>query len=202
MVLNNSFFMIEEVLKKIAYNYYPKGICAINDKDNYLKSYQYRNLSQTLEDFTINDIHQNSYSTLLNEFKKHNLINEIEDVSLSSWQDRCLSFELDIVDGNELIKICLNISLIIPYYVVYLLKNEITTNPYKWITIPTRNKEAELTEYREIIEVIKSIVEETIRFNKFPEDIAKNIIPDINFNDINLGAFNYYNAFFLDENKL
>jgi len=194
--------MIETILKNIAYTYYPKEIDAMTEKEDYVMTVEFNRLLDTINDIQKNEGFQKSYDSLIIGFNSHNSVKNIKDVSVLDWLDRCISFELDIVQGNELIKICLNISLIVPYYIVYLLKNDIEVNPYKWLTLPKRDRELEASEYGELITQISSIVEKNTHYNKFPESIGKIILPDISFGEVVFGDFSLYNAFFLDENKL
>ena len=193
--------MLEEILKNIAYSYYPKGKCAITEKEYYVASIEYKNLSDTLSDLQTNSNFEKTYNLLVSEFKKNEKINNIKDVSLLDWQDRCLSFELDIFDGDRLIKICLNISLLIPYYAIYALNNKIQEEPYRWITAPQRDNLSE-SEVNEEINLISLITKRITKFCLFPEYLAKTVIQDLSFGEVELGNFTFYNAFFLDINRL
>lgn len=194
--------MVRSMLNKIAYKYYPKGVCSISEKEKYINSKEYKLLFSKIDEFHKNETSINMYNLLISEFNKSSIIENIHDVSVLNWQDRCLSFELEIVVGKKLIKICLNISLLIPYYLVYVLENDIELKPYKWLTLPKRNKELEASKYKEHLQIISSIVEKITFFNKFPEDLINISLPDLSFQDIRIGNFTYYNAFFLNENKL
>ena len=194
--------MIKTILKNIAYLYYPKGLSSIEQREVYKNSIEYNRLLDITNNFSKEDDYIFSYNLLLSELKKHDELKNIRDVSLFHWQDRAVSFEIDYVVENRLNKLCLNISLLVPFYVVFLLENEIQLDPYKWITLPKRNKELELTKYDNSIKLISNIVEGTINYNKFPDELANIILPDLSFNDIRFGDFTLYNAFFLDENKL
>lgn len=193
--------MIKTIFKNIAYTYYPKEISNTDERDRYLKSIEFCRLFEITNYFYKNkDINAN-YIALMSEFKKHDFTKEIQDVSLLHWQDRALTFEVEFIENNKLIKICINISILIPYYVIYVLENEIQVNPYKWITLPKRNKKIEITKYSEHISLISSIVENITGFNLFPENLTDEILPDLSFKDIKMGNFTFFNAFFLDENK-
>ncbi len=193
--------MIKTILKNIAYTYYPKGIDNIEENEKYIYSEEFKRLLFVKSTFYQMEDNSKQIKLLIDKFLKNNLTNKIQDMTSFDF-DRCLSFEIEIVEGdNKLIKICLNISLLIPYYIVYILENEIQLNPYKWITLPKRIKEKEINQYKEHLETISSIVEEITMFNKFPEDIANTIIPDLAFQDIRMGSFTFFNAFF-QEKKL
>lgn len=191
--------MLVNILKNIAYLYYPKGISNIDENERYLYSDEFRRLVFMLNTFYSNN---NDYHLLLEKLKAYDIIDKIQDLTSLSF-DRCLTFEIDYLKGdNKLIKISINISILIPYYMVYVEENQIELNPYKWITLPKRNITLENTEYKEHLNLISSIVEETIKFHKFPEDIALKIIPDISYQDVRMGDFTFFNAFFRGDNKL
>lgn len=192
--------MIETIFKNIAYLYYPKGISNIENREMYLSSIEYIRLTNIIDNFHNNTDKNN---LLISKLKKHPLLHSIKDVTLLEWQDRALSFEMEIVkNGNKLVKICLNISLIIPYYIVYVLENEIKTNPYKWVTLPKRSEKLELTDYNDHLKLISRIVEEETKFSAFPKNISNIVLPDICFNDIKMGEFTFFNTFFIDKNYI
>jgi len=194
--------MIENLLKNIAYLYYPKGICSINEREEYNSSEEFQRLISITNTFYQNDDNKTNYDLLFNELKKQDLIKNIQDNTTFHF-DRCITFELDIVEGEEkLIKICLNISLLVPYYALYILENDITLNPYKWVTIPKRNQTKETNEYKEHLETIALVVEKITTFNKFPEKLANVVLPNLTYQSISKGSFTLFNAFFGDENKL
>lgn len=189
--------MLKEELINIAYKYYPKGICNIEERAKYLSSIEYKNLYNTINSPTI-DIERKN---ILKELKNNTLLKNSKDQTLLSF-DRCLTFEIEIVESNDtLIKICLNISTLDPYYIIYVLENEIILNPYRWKTLPKRNIKKEKTTYKKEIEAITEIIEKKM-FKKFPEKFAKIIISDLSFQDARIGNFTIYNAYFHDDNKL
>lgn len=191
--------MIKTIFKNIAYLYYPKGISNIENRENYLSSNEYTRLTNVIANFYNNT----DNNILMSKLKIHPLLNSMKDVTLLEWQDRALSFEMEVVKNrNKLIKICLNISLIIPYYIIYVLENEIKTNPYKWVTIPKRSEKLELTDYNEHLKLISRIVEEETKFSAFPKNISNVVLPDICFNDLKMGEFTFFNAFFVDKNYI
>lgn len=194
--------MIKSILIDIAYLYYPKGISSIEQREEYLNSTEFKRLANLLNTFIKNEEYLLCYNILLSQLKKNEMLFNIRDVSLIDWQDRSLTFEIDIVNGNKLNKININISLLIPFYIITLLEIDIELEPYKWISLPKRSKILEESMYKDVLNFISSTIESTLKFYKFPEEIADIIIPDLSFNDIRIGDFTLYNAFFLDDNKL
>jgi hypothetical protein len=193
--------MIKNNLKNLAYLFYPKNIDNMLDKEYYLKTYEYKNLSNTLNEFT-NYLESDFYTKIINEIKSIDQYKSITDTTVFNWEDRCISLEIDFLQNSTLNKICIHISFLIPFYIIYVLENEIELNPYKWKTIPTHNKEKENTFFLEKIKTLSLIIEKHTNFNKFPMHLINEIIHDINFQDIEMGEFNFFNAFFLNQNKL
>lgn len=193
--------MIDKVLKNLAHSFYPKNICSIHDKENYLQSCEYKNLSKTLNSFFEYKTFP-FYGDLINCLKEDKFFEKVQDVTLLEWEDRCISLELDIIEGKTLDKICLHISLLVPYYVIYLLESEIELNSFKLKTVPKYNQMKMENIYYDKIKMLIKIVEKTTDYKKLPISLANYGIPDINFHDIEMGEFNLFNAFFLNENKL
>ena len=193
--------MIEKDLKNIAYQYYPKGLSSLEDYEQYIQSKEFLNLSTVINNQLSNKDYKESRKHLLKRFKEFRNIQQIEDVTIEK-HDRCLSFEIEIIEGNKLIKICLSISMLIPYYLIYVLKNDIELKPkYIWLNHPKRNPESEIR-FESEINLLSKIVEEEMNFNKFPEHLIQAVVPDINYVDIEMGKFTYFNAFFLDNINL
>ncbi len=179
----------------LAYFYFPKNLVPDESK-KYSNSKEFKRLKEVLN----NNQNNEKILNLIDEFKKNIFFNEINDMSILDWQDRCFSFELDIFEENKLIKFCINISLLTNHFSIYILENEISIEPYKWLTLPKRNKEIEI-KYDNEIEFIVKIIEANIGYKKFPENLSDIILNDICFGNVELGKFTLYNAFFLDEDK-
>lgn len=191
---------MEKELKKIAYQYYPKGLSSFEDYDKYLQSKEFLNLSTVIDGIS-NKSYKNSRRELLKKIKEFKNIQNIKDVTIDNL-DKCLSFEIEIIEGNNLMKICLNISMLIPYYFIYVLKNDIQLKPeYIWLNMPKRDFESEM-KFVDEINLLGKIVEEVMSFNRFPEHLISVIIPEINYADIEVGEFTYFNAFFSDNINL
>lgn len=78
---------------------------------------------------------------------------------------------------------------------MYVEENEIELNPYKWLTLPKRNLNIEKEKYKEIINLVSTIVEKTINFQRFPDELALKVIPDLFFQDVKIGEFNFLMLF-------
>ena len=112
--------MIKSNLKNLAYLFYPKKIDNILDKENYLKTYEYKNLSNTLNEFT-NYLESDFYTQIINEIKSIDQLKNINDATVFNWEDRCISLEIDILQNSTLNKICIHISFLVPFYIIYII---------------------------------------------------------------------------------
>jgi hypothetical protein len=189
--------MIEIILRNLATTYYPQGICAINNYKSYIVSFEFKNLIEKVNTTFAIIIEKNLDELILDELKRYQTLVDIEDITLES-SDRCLSFKKNFFEEETLYQLHLNISIIAPYYYVYVTKNNVQLKPYKWLNLPERSKEAEIRFNNEIT-YISDIIEQKFLFNKFPDDLVNTVIPNINYADAELGSFTYFNAFFLND---
>lgn len=193
--------MIEKILENLAYSFFPKGVCFITRREEYLNSLEFKKLDE-ITNFYYKNANNYSYENLIFGFKSNNYLKAFKDVSMLNWHDRCFSFELDFNDGENLHLICLNISVLIPFYSIRVLENKINKKSFQWETNPVRNRKLETEKYKELVAQIEVIVENTLNYKKFPENILNIVIEDISFQDIKFGEFNFFNAFFLNDCKL
>jgi hypothetical protein len=88
--------MINEVLKNLAYLYYPKNICPWNQKKLYLETVEYKRLEAVIHLFD-SDSNQGIRNNIKVEFDKDLVLKDFQDFSRFDWQDRCYTFFLDLV---------------------------------------------------------------------------------------------------------
>ncbi len=194
--------MEKAILRDIAYLYYPLNICNVNQREQYLYSSEFKKLSFVLNSFFLDDSRLFEFNLLLKKLKQNELLKNIQD-NTSLQSDRCLTFNIEFIeDEKRLLNICINISVLIPYYFIYVEENEIVLNPYKWVTLPSRNKYLEEDKFKAKIQLISSIIEKTINFKLFSDDLLNLIIPNISYQDNSIGNFTMYNAFFNDKKNL
>lgn len=183
--------MIFEILNNIAYMFYPKNICCFQAKEKYLDSQEYKKL------FSIIDFFELNWSKELNyEFNKNIILKDFKNLSRLDMQDRCLTYSLNLVEDGELQSITLYMSILVPYYVI-------VTNKHKIELFFSKSKIEELEmsnlktrKIKDLVLEIENIVESKLLFQKFPEELMNFVIKDIAFQDIGLGRFTMFNAFF------
>lgn len=193
--------MIEIILNNLATTYYPKKLCAMRDNEAYMKTFEFKNLIGKINS-AFELIRENKLNIqILNDLKSNDILKDIEELTLES-SDRCISYKISFFEGDVLYQLCINLSVIVPYYYVYVLKNNFELEPYRWINLPQRDEESERLKFNSHIELVSNIIESKTLFNRFPDRLVKTIIPDINYADVELGSFTYFNAFFLDDVNL
>jgi hypothetical protein len=187
--------MINDVLKKIAYLYYPKNICPWTQKELYLETLEYKRLKTLIEYFDSEE-NQKLRNSIRVEFDKDLVLRGFEDFSRLDWEDRCYTFFLNIVEGGELCSITLHLSILIPYYVIETVihKNQMIISKSRIEELEKENLDPR--KMKDLVLDIKSIVETKLLYQEFPEILIHSVIEDISFQDIYLGHFKMYNAFF------
>ena len=193
--------MIEVVLKSIATLYYPVGVSSLRNYDEYIKTVECRNLINRLNESFLITEESGIRKNLLNAFRKNQESEKIEDFTLESF-DKCLTFKIEVFEKDLFYQICVNISVLVPYYLVYVLKNGIELEPYQWTNLPERDEESEKNKFKNHLNLISDTVEKEINYNKFPDFLISDVMPNISSSDIELGGFTYFNAFFLNNLKL
>lgn len=191
--------MLESILTNIAYLYYPKRLCAVKDRTEYLARPEFIRLTETLE----NSLAENEASLhqLLLNIKGLPEFESIQDMSRHSWLDRCSTFEISYFGENRLDRIIILISLLVPYYVIYVLDNEIQKEPYRWKTHPQRNITKENDLYKMHFEKLEEIIQQSIKFTRLSDDTLSTSIEDLSFQDVTFDEFTLFSAFFLDDNN-
>ncbi|KAF2081741.1 hypothetical protein [Flavobacterium sharifuzzamanii] len=188
--------MINEILLRQLYLYYPKNICPWNEKEKYLQTSEFKRL-QSLIDFFDSKTNLAIRENIKKEFEKDIILKDFEDFSrLDSNQDRCYTFYLNVFEGGELYSITLYLSILVPYYAIR--KGWHPPEPFFSKSQIEELEKAKLDKRTidELISDIEIIVEEKLLYNKMPHVLMNNVINDISFGDIYLGYFTMFNAFF------
>ncbi len=195
--------MNQEQLLNLAYQYYPKNI-TFRDREinNYLNTDEYKRLSQKIKEFTFQKKYIDFHQSLIEKLSNHEKLNNLRETSLLGWEDRCLIFEFDFIENEVLIKINLQVSVITELYVLFITTNKISIHPYKWLSLPQRDKSIEQQQkYASILEFINQTMKDDFGYTALKEEQAHIILEDVCFQDIAMGQFNLYHAFFLNDNK-
>ncbi len=201
VTVTNLITMTETVFKNMAYLFYPKGIDAINNKQTYISSNEFKALLNTINFYKNGFLSEslNSYKeTMMNISKDFTFT----DGTLYDWLDRAYNFQLYKISNNKIYSICTNISFLIPFYSIYVLEVDIDPMTLKWKTFPKWNKSIEESMFKEEISNLSLGIENYLGYFPFPKDLHNKIIEDVSFHDIKKGNFTHYNAFFLDEKNI
>lgn len=187
--------MITEVLKNLAYLYYPKNICPWNQKELYLETVEYKRLEKVIGLFN-DDENQKLRNKIKTEFDKDLVLKDFQDFSRLDWQDRCYTFFLNIVEEGELCSITLHLSILVPYYVIDIIihKEQMIVPRSKIEELEKENIDSR--KIKDLVLEIENIVEKKLLYSKFPKEILNDKFEDISFQDSYLGEFKMFNAFF------
>ena len=187
--------MITEVLKNLAYLYYPKNVCPWTQKELYLETVEYKRLKALIKYFDSDDSEE-IRNNIKAEFDKDPVLKDFQDFSRLDWEDRCYTFFLTVIEGGELCSITLHLSILVPYYVV-----NVVIHKENMIMSKARIKELEKEnvdprKIKDLVLEVEKIVEEKLMYSKFPKEILNDKFDNISFQDSYLGEFKMFNAFF------
>lgn len=187
--------MIDKVLKNLVYLLYPRNICSYMEKDKYFISEEYKRLNQIINEFNSEE-GKVFRETFLKEFEGDNTLKDFRDFSLFDWGDRCMTFNVTIIEDSELYTISLFMSVIVPYYVVNVQKNIIDLYFPESQIAELEKENTETRKINELVLDIETIIEDKFLYKKFPRRLLNSVVADISFQDSEFGYFTLYNAFF------
>lgn len=190
--------MLIEILKSISSSNYPDNISELNELEKYNKSSEHQNLCKILTSFENKHRNEGLFTEFMNEFKEINSTMHFHDVTSFNSCDRALNLQLTQMVGNHLHSICLNISVLVPYFTCYVLDGTLDLEQRIWINKPYKNEALEKSYVNEINKII-TLVEKKYNITKFPSELLDYKLPQISRGFINFGDFTFFNAFFLDE---
>ncbi len=184
-----------------AYTLYPKNICATDDHDSYLNSKENKELKFRLSDE--NKRYGKNNINIVITSVENRFQTKILDHTVPSYSDRCFNwqFVLNTNDSDtEKNIMCINISKVLPVFIVYILEVEYCPEKKRLKYFPRRNKILENDNYISEIQDVKMILtNSSLGVVEFPDKRLTEVIETINFQDIPMGKFTYFNAFFLNE---
>lgn len=187
--------MIDKVLNNLVYLYYPKNICFDTENVKYIVSDEYKRLNQMIRKFD-SEYRQDISKNVLKEFEKDYSLKNFADFTLFDWGDRCMTFNVSIIEDGELYTISLLLSVIIPYYVIECKKNKIELFFSKSKIAELHEASQETRKISDLVLAIETIVEDKLFYKKFPDKILNSVIQDVSFQDKGIGYFTMFNAFF------
>ncbi|WP_433835332.1 hypothetical protein [Flavobacterium anhuiense] len=187
--------MISEVLKNLAYLYYPKNICPWTQKDLYIETVEYKRLKVLIEHFD-SDGNQEVRNNIKTEFDKDSVLKDFQDFSRLDNEDRCCTFFLNVIEGGELCSIILYMSILVPYYVIGIIihKNQMIIPRSRIEELEKENLDPR--KIKDLVLEVENIVEKKFLYSKFPKEILNDKFEDISFQDSYIGEFKMFNAFF------
>ena len=190
--------MNEIVLRNLAYIYYPQNVDAVGEQEIYFNSSEFKNLDNVIASFK-NDF---SYSKLDDYKEKISHLSEdikFVDATLFDWLDRAYNFQLYKIINNKAYSLCINISVLIPFYTCYSLELEIDEKTGAWLGHPKENESVKENYFKKEVSELSKMTSDDLGISLFPKEIENKILKGISFQDIKEGDFTFFNAFFLNE---
>ena len=193
-----------EELTAIVYQYFPKGIDNFAEHERYGNSPEFKKLSDHCMSFFEKE-QKGDFDNFYNSIASLNPVMNFHNATLFHWNDRCYNLQLAELVGDKHYSVCLNISTVIPYYLVYVLETTLidTKNEPGSFGIPRmtelfRNIEKE-AHYKDLMQNMSLVAETYFEVKPFSEELLQTVIPNIAFEPIKFGEFTFFNAFFLDK---
>ncbi len=184
--------MTNENLLKVVYNYFPKGIDCIKEKKIYVETKEYKRLSNHIKSF--NNPYSKEIDIFIEEIKNLNFPNfSFNDSSYFEWEDRCYTFEFCKEINGESFILRVYLSILKPYFTIKFFKINVENDRHIYNIISSKS----FPEEKLILE-LKNILEKH-SYKEFDESLLSERIFDINFQDINMGEFTFFNAFFVNQ---
>ncbi|WP_299833789.1 hypothetical protein [uncultured Tenacibaculum sp.] len=177
---------IKNQLLEVCYNYYPIDIDSIKDKKIYLDTNEYKRL---ISEINIHKVKNNEkFITELNSIaEKYSY--ELNDKTYFEWLDRCYTYELIRKVNDYFILVKLYKSILKPLYFIEQFKIvELDNNRVEYMDI-------ELEEDIFFLEKLRFFCERK-GFFEFDKKLKNFQVININFDDIEMGKFTFFNAFF------
>jgi hypothetical protein len=187
--------MIDKVLKNLAYLLYPRNLSFDKENSSYIASDEYLRLNQIIGKFD-SEIKEFFSKDILKEFENDYTLKNFTDNTLFNWGDRCMTFNVTLIEDGVMYTISLLISVIVPYYAIKCQKNMIELFFSESRISELQEANLERRKLNEIISEIESIVEKKLLYSKFPKELFNFVIEDVSFQEADFGYFKMFNAFF------
>ncbi|MEA1784552.1 hypothetical protein U1E44_00470 [Arenibacter sp. GZD96] len=190
--------LLEKDFLRVINEYYPAFIQS--GSSEYRKSVQCVRLNRVLKKALIENEITISLKYFLNGLIKENKNYTLHDYTLFEGGDRCYNIQLikDFHEERKSHSLCINLSVLIPYYTIHILEVRRSENFKKRIGGPERMIHLEATIYNELISKVKNYLNVELGLYLFPENLINKVIPDISYENSDFGEFTFYNAFFLN----
>lgn len=184
--------MKKKNLLDIVYKYYPRNVDCINRKEFYISTKEYKNL---LIKINISKKEYSKNKLIINDLKKiSENWGDFNDLTYFEWLDRCYTFEIIKKNNNTFFQLKIYQSILAPFYFIKFYEIKPIDERFKYYEISENN----FFDPNYIL-TIESIMKKN-NLEKFDSKLINLKIRDINFDDIELGSFTFFNAFFNSQN--
>ncbi len=184
---------MQEIYLNIAGLFYPKSVDSYSQREQYLKSPEFKRLVIFNNRFKTNGSSEKIVST----FSASNVIFSDKQSIIS--MDRCLTLEHHIYEKSMVYEIKVNISYIFPVFCIEASEITVDAETLEWKSFKPIQLKMLGAKYSEKIEKIVNVLENQLHLNAFPKEFSKIILPRVSFESILSGKFTLYNAFFKND---
>lgn len=187
---------------KIALDDKLKEIYTKNQEDGYTLKYDkwsFKNKNGNIDSAYCAD---KCLKYLNNIFAENKKFSTVQDFSIIRNGYGCYNLQLikDNYEKNHSHSICVNISLSIPIFHIHVLHLERQPSNFpKWNGLPYRDKKLEIVNYKDDIHNIRNLLISNLGLIEIPDSLIEEKISWLYTEDISLGDFTYYKAFFQRE---
>ncbi len=163
----NKTGLLKKIFREITYTFFPINISFNEQNDEYVKTIEYKRLDAFIQSFSkdrnkVIEAIEMELKAVAPDFIYRNY-------TMFSWQDRCYNLQLlEVKTENVVYAICVNISILIPYYTLYVLKVNIKDK--RWQKLPTRDVKAENDMFAPELKKIKAVLE-SYGLSVFPPEL-------------------------------
>ncbi|AWH86644.1 hypothetical protein HYN59_16700 [Flavobacterium album] len=193
--------MTKEYFTEAVYKYFPRGINEISHLQDYMASTEFIALSNKCHEEELRK-KNGDFDRFYKEIESLDTLKNFYDFTLFHQNDRAHNLQLGELIGTKHYSICLYVSIIIPYYVIYVLETDVShalAEPVDFLRPgykePKRSHEMEMY-YKPLMDQMGDVAKKYFHAQQFPEELVHTIIPDISYQAIPFGEFTFFNAFF------
>lgn len=195
--------MSEKEFTEVVYQYFPRGINEISHTKEYVISPEFIALSNKCHEEEAK-YENGDFQSFYDEVRSLDTSKNFFDSTLFRLNDRAHNLQFGDLIGTKHYSICLYVSILIPFYTVYVLETDVShalIEPVNFLRAgykkPIRKEEMKQV-YKPLIDQMVAVTKKHFAIQEFPEDLLHTVIPDINYQAIPFGEFTFFNAFFQD----
>ncbi|MVT11402.1 hypothetical protein [Chitinophaga tropicalis] len=184
--------LLIDSLKEKIYQFFPKNIDGLSEA--YTDTIEFKQLTEICCHYREN---KEPWSNFIKAVQVAFPGKTIRDETKLFIRERCYHLLLKVENSaSRLLTLNLTISIIMPYYDMFILEFEKTDPDFAYLNLLQYKRD--LSEYSEEVNKLQTLIGENFSHQQLPGHLAEYIIPDISYNSIQFNEFTMFNALFLD----